>query len=84
MNIKQTLTCNLILVLIVDNISFTIDTPLYSICEKWIFIKCLHLDNLKYEFCTHNNKYNNEQMWIYWMFVFAVANAVFLIVVSLF
>jgi hypothetical protein len=52
MNIKQTLTYNLILVVIVDNTGFTFDTHLYSICEKWIFIKCLHLDEVKYEFCT--------------------------------
>jgi hypothetical protein len=56
MNIKQTLTCNLIL-LLVDNIGFTFDNLLYGISDKLKFIKCLNLDKLKYEFCTQNNKY---------------------------
>jgi hypothetical protein len=57
MNIKETLTCNHLLVVMVDNLGFTFDTHLYSICKNWIFIKCLHLDKVKYEFCTNNNKY---------------------------
>jgi hypothetical protein len=35
MIIKETLTYNLIL-LVFDNIGFTFDTLLYSICEKWL------------------------------------------------
>jgi hypothetical protein len=43
--------------ILVNNIGVSLVTPVYSICQKWMFIKCVHFEKLKYVFRTHNNNY---------------------------